>query len=153
MLEDTIVPTVTVRSFPHQKPWVDGSVRAALNARAPLPTTPVSYRQHGRIQSGAEAEAPQLRVPTHPPVDDLNSFYVRLEASNNTASGTVAEVSSIARDEHTLSVTEHDVRRALMRVNTRHISLWYLKIGIELFWSIHIYETNRTNFVIAELPA
>jgi len=51
--------------------------------------------------------------------DDLNSFYARFEASNNTASGTVAEVSSIARDEHTLSVTEHDVRRALMRVNTR----------------------------------
>jgi len=28
-------------------------------------------------------------------------------------------VSSIARDEHTLSVTEQDVRRALVRVNTR----------------------------------
>jgi len=28
-------------------------------------------------------------------------------------------VSSIAREEHTLSVTKHDVRRALMRVNTR----------------------------------
>jgi len=28
-------------------------------------------------------------------------------------------VSSIARDEHTLSVIEHDVRRALMRVNSR----------------------------------
>jgi len=28
-------------------------------------------------------------------------------------------VSSIARDEHALSVTKHDVRRALMRVNTR----------------------------------
>jgi len=23
MIEDTIVPTVKVRSFPHQKPWVD----------------------------------------------------------------------------------------------------------------------------------
>jgi len=31
----------------------------------------------------------------------------------------VAKVSSIARDEHTLSVTEHNVRRALMSVNTR----------------------------------
>jgi len=51
--------------------------------------------------------------------DGLNSFYVRFAASNNTASGTVAEVSSIARDEHTLSVTEHDMRRALIWVNTR----------------------------------
>jgi len=50
---------------------------------------------------------------------DLISFYARFEASNNTASGTIAEVSSIARVKHTLSVTEHDVRRALMRVNTR----------------------------------
>jgi len=31
-----------------------------------------------------------------------------LEASNNTVSGTVAEVISIARDEHTLSMTKHD---------------------------------------------
>jgi len=51
--------------------------------------------------------------------DDLNSFFVRFEASNNTASGTVAEVSSIHWDEHALSLTKHDVRRALMRVNTR----------------------------------
>jgi len=52
-------------------------------------------------------------------VDNLNSLFARLEVSNYTASGTVAELSSIARDECTLSVTEHNVRRALMRVNTR----------------------------------
>jgi len=46
--------------------------------------------------------------------DDLNSFFARLEASKNAASGTVAEGGSIARDEHTLSVTEHNMRRALM---------------------------------------
>jgi len=51
--------------------------------------------------------------------DDLNSFYARFKASKNTASGTIAEVSSVARDEHTLSVTKHNVRRAMMRVNTR----------------------------------
>jgi len=51
--------------------------------------------------------------------DDLNSFYVWFKARNNTASGTGAEVTSDARDEHNLSVTQNDVRRALMRVNTR----------------------------------
>jgi len=51
--------------------------------------------------------------------DDLNSFYARFKASNNTASGTIAEVSSIARDEHTPPVTEHGLSRAMMRVNTR----------------------------------
>jgi len=53
--------------------------------------------------------------------DDLNSFYVWFKASNNTASGTIAEVSSIARNKHTLSVTEHNARRALMGVNTRKV--------------------------------
>jgi len=33
ILEDTIVPMVKVRSFPYQKPWVGGSIRAAVNAR------------------------------------------------------------------------------------------------------------------------
>jgi len=30
MLADTIVPTVKVRSFPNEKPWVDGSIRGTL---------------------------------------------------------------------------------------------------------------------------
>jgi len=33
MLEDTIVPTVKVISFPNQKPCIDGSICAALNGR------------------------------------------------------------------------------------------------------------------------
>jgi len=52
-------------------------------------------------------------------VDDLNTFYSWFKASNNTVSGAIAEVSSIDRDDHTLYVTEHDMRRALMNVNTR----------------------------------
>jgi len=32
MLADTIVPMVKVRSFPNQTTWVDGSLRATLNA-------------------------------------------------------------------------------------------------------------------------
>jgi len=46
-------------------------------------------------------------------------FFARFKANNNTARGTIAEVSSIARDERALSVTEHDVTRAFMRVNAR----------------------------------
>jgi len=61
----------------------------------------------GRTPSTVSADAFQ--------VDDLKSIDAQFEVSNNTASGTIAEVSSIVRDEHTLSVTKHDVRRA----NTR----------------------------------
>jgi len=32
-LVDTIIPTVKVRAFSNQKPWVEGSIRTALNAR------------------------------------------------------------------------------------------------------------------------
>jgi len=48
--------------------------------------TIMDYRGRNPSTVGADASL----------VDDLNSFF------NNSASGTVAEVSSIARDEHTL---------------------------------------------------
>jgi len=147
-LADTIVPTVKVRSFVNQKPWVDGSIRHALNTctaaynsslvsrhmdeykalsyglQRAVKDTKRRYRDRvemqmeqrdtrhiwqglrtirdyrGRTPSTVSAEAS--------PVDDLNSFYAQFEASNNTVSGTIAEVNSIARGEH-------DVRRALMR--------------------------------------
>ena len=28
-----VVPTVTIKPFPNQKPWIDGSIRAKLKAR------------------------------------------------------------------------------------------------------------------------
>ncbi|KAG5263395.1 hypothetical protein AALO_G00264390, partial [Alosa alosa] len=34
MLTDSIIPTVKIRSFPNQKPWVDREVRTALKTRA-----------------------------------------------------------------------------------------------------------------------
>ena len=42
-LIDDICPTVTVKVFPYQKPWVGWSVLNALNA--PLPTMTVSEPQ------------------------------------------------------------------------------------------------------------
>jgi len=33
MLAVTLAPAVKVRSFPNEKPWVDGSIHDALNAR------------------------------------------------------------------------------------------------------------------------
>ena len=29
-----VVPTVTIKTFPNQKPWMDGSIRAKLKARS-----------------------------------------------------------------------------------------------------------------------
>jgi hypothetical protein len=30
---DDVIPTVTIKIFPNQKPWIDGSIRAKLKAR------------------------------------------------------------------------------------------------------------------------
>jgi len=147
-----------VRSFPNQKPLVDGSIRAALNDYTAVYNSSlvsgnmdqykaVSYglwqtvndakiRYRERVEAQMEQRDTRrlcqgLRTITDNPgrtpstvstdtslADDLNLCFARFEASNITTSGTIAEVNSIARDECTLSVTEHDVRRALMRVNT-----------------------------------
>jgi len=142
-LADTIVPMVKVRSFPNQKPWIDGYIRATLNAhtaaynssfvsgnmdeykaasyglRRAVKDAKRRYRDRVELQM-EQCEQRAYGKGYRSLADNLNSFFAWFEASNNTASGTVAEVSSIARDEHTLSVTEHDVRKALMRVNTRN---------------------------------
>lgn len=52
------------------------------------------------------------RTPNTSLVDDLHSFYALFKASNNTAHGTVAEVTSISWDEHRF-VTE-DVTKAYL---------------------------------------
>jgi len=46
------------------------------------------------------------------------------------------------------------IQSDLQRVHFEGVAaLWYLKIRIELLSSIPIYETNRTSFIIAKLPA
>jgi len=78
-LADTIVPTVKVEQHDTRRLWQ--GLRTITDYRGRTPLT-------------VSADASQ--------VDDLNSFYALFKASNNTVSVTVAEVSSIARDEHTL---------------------------------------------------
>ena len=34
MCIDDVVPTVTVRTYPNQKPWITGNIRTVLKARA-----------------------------------------------------------------------------------------------------------------------
>jgi len=121
-----------VRSFPNQKPWVDGSIHAALNARTAAYNSGLvsghmeeykapSYRlrravkeakkrYRDRVETQMEQhETRRLwqglwtithyrgRSPSTVSADtylaDDNSFCARIEASYNTTSGTVAEVS------------------------------------------------------------
>jgi hypothetical protein len=46
---DDVVPRVTVRTYPNQKPWITGSIRTELNARAAafneLDSNPEAYKK------------------------------------------------------------------------------------------------------------
>ena len=46
---DDVVPTVTVRTFPNQKPWITGNIRIELKARASdfkeCDTNPDAYKK------------------------------------------------------------------------------------------------------------
>ena len=62
---DDFVPTVTVPTYPNQKPWITGSIRTELKGRA---------GKHSR-------EPPRdTSLP-----DELNYFYAHFEASNTEA--------------------------------------------------------------------
>jgi len=94
-LADTIVPTVKLGPFPNHKTRAGQSIRDALNPALPSTLLWPRIRPHGRrTQRRLNADA-SLE-------DDLDAFHSLFEASNNSDSGTVAEVSSMARDEHTL---------------------------------------------------
>ena len=46
---DDVIPTVTIRTFPNQKPWITGNIRTELKARATafkeLPLNPEAYKK------------------------------------------------------------------------------------------------------------
>jgi len=112
-LEDTTVPTVKVISFP----WVDGSIRAALNAPTAVYSGLVSghmdiqsgrqqwggckeelQRQSGGADGAAQHQMPMARATNYHRTpsavsadaslaDDLNSFYVSLRRGTTLLAG------------------------------------------------------------------
>lgn len=158
LLEDTI-PMVTVKVFPNQKPWVDKTIRAALNARTAAyneglttgdmsPYKAAAYKLRKAVKAAKRRHRDkvegQLRdrdtrrmwqglrtmtdytgrvntaaVADSSLVEELNTFFARFEAAGANASLEASAGVHTGAEDRPLSLSEHDVRRALRRVNSR----------------------------------
>ncbi len=153
--------TITVRTFPNQKPWVDRTIRDAVNKRTAAyneallsgnmseykascyalrrAVRATKFRYSERIEShfqlndsrrmwqglrticafgnksSAEVRADPLLA------NELNTFYGRFECNGGSAALPVSASGSSRQrsDNHVITVSEDEVRRALKRVNIR----------------------------------
>ncbi|KAI3376013.1 hypothetical protein L3Q82_016545, partial [Scortum barcoo] len=87
---DDIVPRITVRTFPNQKPWVNGEICAKLKARTDAYNSGdlEEYRKSRSMWAGlktltdykkkiSSAEVMSASLP-----DELNTFYARFESTS-----------------------------------------------------------------------
>lgn len=162
--DDTVHKTV-IRTFPNQKPWVDGNIRNALRSRSAAYNTGLatgdmteynaaSYyvrravkeakRRYGRkvesqfqhggsrcLWQGLRTITDYKTSPSTVNMDaslanELNTFYARFKVAAHSANGG-SNANSATRSKHAENaggvnafvVSEHDVRRAFRKVNTR----------------------------------
>ncbi len=160
-LTEQATETITVRTFPNQKPWVDRTIRAAVNKhtaaynetllseymseykascyalRRAVRAAKLRYMERieshfqlndsrrmwqglrticaFRNKSSAEVRADPLLA------DEFNTFYGRFECIGGSATLPISASGSSRQssDNHVITVSENEVRRALKRVNVR----------------------------------
>ena len=75
---DDVIPTVTVRSYPNQKPWITGNIRIDLKARAAAfkegDTNPDSYKKSGY------APRRTIKQAKHQYRTKIESYYIGPDA-------------------------------------------------------------------------
>ncbi len=160
-LTEQATETITVRTFPNQKPWVDRTIRDAVNKRTAAyneallsgnmceykaacyalrrAVSAAKHRYKERIESHfqlndsrrmwqglrticAFGNKSSAEVSADPSLaDELNTFYGRFDCNGGSAAlPSSASGSSRQRSEnHVITVSEDEVRRALKRVNIR----------------------------------
>ncbi len=160
-LTEQATETITVRTFPNQKPWVDRTIRDAVNKRTAAyneallsgnmsvykascyalrrAVSAAKHRYKERIESHfqlndsrrmwqglrticAFGNKSSAEVRADPSLaDELNTFYGCIECNGGSAAlPSSASGSSRQRSEnHVITVSEDEVRRALKRVNIR----------------------------------
>ena len=160
-LAEQATDTISIRTFSNQKPWVDSTIRAAVNKRTAaynagllsgnmseykascyalrraVRAAKLRYRE--RIESHfqlndsrrmwqglrticAFGNKSSAEVRADPSLaDELNTFYGRFESNLSSASLPISASgsSSQSSDNHVITVSEDEVRRALKRVNVR----------------------------------
>ncbi len=160
-LTEQATETITVRTFPNQKPWVDRTIRDAVNKRTAAYNEAILSGKMGGYKASCYAlrravRAAKLRykerIESHfqlndsrrmwqglrticafgnkssaevraDPLlaDELNTFYGRFECNggSGTLPSSVSGSSMQRSDNHVITVSEDEVRRALKRVNVR----------------------------------
>ncbi len=160
-LTEQATETITVRTFPNQKPWVDRTIRDAVNKRTAAyneallsgnmceykaacyalrrAVSAAKHRYKERIESHfqlndsrrmwqglrticAFGNKSSAEVRADPSLaEELNTFYGRFDCNGGSAALPIsASGSSRQRSEnHVITVSEDEVRRALKRVNIR----------------------------------
>ncbi len=160
-LTEQATETITVRSFPNQKPWVDRSIRDAVNKRTAAyneallsgnmreykascyalrrAVSAAKHRYKERIESHfqlndsrrmwqglrticAFGNKSSAEVRADPSLaEELNTFYGRFESNGGIAAlpSSTSGSSRQRSENHVITVTEDEVRRALKRVNIR----------------------------------
>ncbi|KAK0154099.1 hypothetical protein N1851_003816 [Merluccius polli] len=152
-LANITVPTVRERS-----------IRDPLNARTPTYNSGLSgnmseykvasYGLRRAVKDAKRKYRDRVETQMEQHADDLDSFYTRFGAINNIASlpakyniVNASGVSFTAGDEHTLSVTEHNVKRALTSVNTRKAAI---SDGISEYWPLALVFPTIVNLSLAK---
>ncbi len=160
-LTEQATETITVRTFPNQKPWVDRSIRDAVNKRTAAyneallsgnmsvykascyalrrAVSAAKHRYKERIESHFQLNDSRrmwqglrticafgnkfsAEVSADPSLaEELNTFYGRFDCNGGSAAlPSSASGSSRQRSEnHVITVSEDEVRRALKGVNIR----------------------------------
>ncbi len=155
-LTEQATETITVRTFPNQKPWVDRTIRDAVNKRTAYNEALLSGNMGGykglcsslrravraaklrykeRIEShfqlsdsrrmwqGPFGNKSSAEVRVDPLLaDELNTFYGCFECNGGSATlpSSASGSSRQSSDNHVITVSEDEVRRALKRVNVRN---------------------------------
>ncbi len=160
-LTEQATETITVRTFPNQKPWVDRSIRDAVNKRTAAyneallsgnmreykascyalrrAVSAAKHRYKERIESHfqlndsrrmwqglrticAFGNKSSAEVRADPSLaEELNTFYGRFESNGGIVAlpSSSSESSRQRSENHVITVTEDEVRRALKGVNIR----------------------------------
>ncbi|KAK3534809.1 hypothetical protein QTP86_026082 [Hemibagrus guttatus] len=128
LADDTVQKTI-IRTFPNQKPWVDKTIRDALRSHTAA---------YNGLRTITDYKAPTSGMPNVDAslADELNMFYTRFEAAaidanakananviaNAKANASGCREEENANTKNAFIISEHDVRRAFRRVNTRKVT-------------------------------
>ncbi len=149
-LTEQATETVTIRTFSNQKPWVDRSIRDAVNHErvqsivlcSPTCSKSRKLQYRERIESHFQLNDSRcmwqglkticssrnkfwkkIEVRADPLLaKELNTFYGRFECNGASATLSICASGSSRQssDDHVITVSEDEVRRELKRVNVRN---------------------------------